>query len=164
MTTNKKLNRKEAYNLAIELRKEGKTVYYIAEGIGRSKSTVYRYLAEHYKEIRLPSLKAEIKQTLLCGNFNQYINYLDYKDLTLISKEFGLCGYDKISKILNIINYFKHFSILGLYPDNLSRLDIKKAFRQKAKETHPDLNKQYGIKGKEFQAVYESYEYLMTIY
>ena len=84
--------------------------------------------------------------------------------MTLINKELGLYGYNKQTKIERTLNYFKHFSILGLYPENLSRTDIKKAFRQKAKTTHPDLNPQYAKIGKEFQAVYESYEYLLSIY
>ena len=158
------MNKQQAKKRTLELREEGFTVYYIAEAVGKSERTIYLYLAEDYAETRFPELKEEIKHNLLCGDFTFFIETLKYKDLTLINKELKLYGYNKKTKIANILNYFKHFSILGLYPENITRLDIKKAFRQKAKETHPDLNPQYKKIGQEFQEVYQSYEYLMTIY
>ena len=158
------MNKKEAKKRTLELKEEGYSVYYIAEAIGKCERTIYLYLAEDYAENRYPVLKAEIKHVLLCGDFQSFVDKLSYKDLTLINKELGLYGYNKQTKIERTLNYFKHFSILGLYPENLSRTDIKKAFRQKAKTTHPDLNPQYAKIGKEFQAVYESYEYLLSIY
>ncbi len=158
------MNKKQAKKKALELRNEGFTVYYIAEAVGKCERTIYLYLAEDYAETRWPTLEKEIKNILLCGDFKTFVESLNYKDLTLINKKIELYGYDKKTKIERILNYFKHFSVLGLYPSNLSRLDIKKAFRQKAKETHPDLNPQYAKIGQEFQKVYQSYEYLMTVY
>ncbi len=158
------MDKKQAKKKTLEFRNEGFSVSYIAEAVGKSERTVYLYLAEDYNEKRFPELEKEIKHVLLCGNFKSFVNNLSYKDLTLINKKFELYGYNKETKIRNILNYFKHFSILGLYPEKLTRLDIKKAFRQKAKSTHPDLNPHYAKIGKEFQEVYQSYEYLMTVY
>ncbi|KKL89288.1 hypothetical protein LCGC14_1916190 [marine sediment metagenome] len=98
------------------------------------------------------------------NTFEAYVNNLSYKDISLIRRKFRLYGSDKASKIKTIIEYFKDFSILGLYPENLTKDQIKRAFRKKAKETHPDLNKTLDKSGKEFQEVYQSYSLLVQIY
>ncbi len=44
------MNKKEAKAMALDFYSQGYTVYYIAEAVGKSKSTVYRYLQEDYDE------------------------------------------------------------------------------------------------------------------
>lgn len=158
------MNKKESKQMALNLYHKGYTVYYIAEAVGKSKSTIYRYIQEEYEEVRYPILKDLIKRALLHGDFKIFIISLSYKDVCLIRRKFNLYGYDKESKIKAILDYFKDFSILGLYPENLNKDKIKRAFRKKAKETHPDLNKNLDKSGKEFQEVYQSYTTLVEIY
>ena len=158
------MNKKEAKQMALELYHEGFTVYYVAEAIGKSKSTVYRYLQEEYDETRYPILRKEIKEVLLSEDFNTFVKALSYRDISLIRRKFRLYGYDKESKIKAILEYFKDFSVLGLYPEELTKHKIKLAFRKRAKETHPDLNKSMDKYGKEFQEVYNAYSVLVQIY
>ena len=82
----------------------------------------------------------------------------------MIRRKFSLYGYDKESKIKAILEYFKNFSVLGLYPKDLTKHKIKLAFRERAKKTHPDLNKRMDKYGKEFQEVYNAYSVLVQIY
>jgi len=142
----------------------GDSVKEISEVIGKSKSTVYRYLQEVMEKVRFPVLKEQIKTALKTEYFEFFIRNLSYSDICLIRRKFRLFGYNKESKIVNILNYFKDFSILGLYPEDLTKLKIKLAFRKRAKETHPDLNKKADKFGKEFQEVYRVYSELVKIY
>ena len=158
------MNKKEAKQKALNLYHQGYTVYYVAKAVEKSKSTVYRYLQEEYDEKRYPEIKAEIKQVLLCGVFKTFINNLSYKDISLIRRKFSLWGTTKQEKVHAILKYFKSYSILGVYPEHLSRAIIKSAFRKKAKETHPDLNKHLDKSGKEFQEVYNAYSVLVQTY
>ena len=141
----------------------GDPVKEISKVIGKSKSTVYRYIQEVRDNVRYPILKNEVKIALQ-GDFNGFIENLSYQDICLIRREFGLSGYDKETKIKAIIKYFKDFSILRIFPEDLTKLKIKLAFRQRAKSTHPDLNKTADKFGKEFQEVYRVYTELVQIY
>jgi len=156
-------NNKSRKNIALEMYNEGWKVEIIATTISRSKSTVYRYIQEQQDEIRFPILKDLIKKNLLCGDFKGFIESLSYNDICFLRRKYKLYGYDKKSKIKAILDYFKHFSILGIYPDERTKEMIKKAFFRRAKETHPDKNKNVDKSGKEFQEVYQSYTYLMEI-
>lgn len=53
-------------------------------------------------------------------------------------------------------------SILGIKANRLSLEDVKKAYKVKAKELHPDLNK--GVEGSEFIRVKEAYDSLKCIF
>ena len=156
------MNKKEAKNKALNLYHQGYTVYYVANAVGKSNTTIYRYLQEEYDEIRYPVLKNQIKEALLQGDFQIFVESLSYKDICLLRRKFRLYGYDKNSKTKAIIKYFKDYSILGLYPENVNRDSIKKAFFKKVKQVHPDLNKELDKSGKEFQEVYQSYNHLMA--
>ena len=158
------MNKKQAKKMTLNLHSEGYTIYYIADAIGKSKATVYRYLQEDYDETRYPILKEEIKLALIQGDFKFFIENLSYKDICLIRRKFNLSGYDKETKIKAILEYFKNFSVLGLYPEELTKLKIKLAFRKRAKETHPDSNKNVDKYGKEFQEVYNAYSVLVQVY
>ncbi len=142
----------------------GDSVKEIAKVIKKSTSTVYKYIQEEYDLYRYPEIRAEIKKVLLQGDFETYIRNLSFKDISLIRRKFSLWGTTKQEKIHAILKYFKSYSILGVHPEHLSRAIVKSAFRKKAKETHPDLNKHLDKAGKEFQEVYQSYQYLMEIY
>ena len=56
--------------------------------------------------------------------------------------------------------YRQYLNILEVSPDS-GILEIKKAFRKKAKKFHPDLNKDPGAQEK-FILVNEAYEFLVT--
>ena len=143
---------------------KGIKVSFIAQRINKSKSTVYKYIQGEYDSKRYPIIKAEIKKILLQGDFKQFIQNLSYKDLSLLRRKFGLWGTSKQEKLHSIQEYFKSYSILGVYPENLSKAIVKSAFKKKAKETHPDLNKHLDKSGKEFQEVYSAYTQLVQIY
>jgi len=150
--------------ITYQLYQKGIKVLEIAQKIRRSKSTTYRYIQEEYDFRRYPDLKAEIKQILLQGDFKQFIQNLSYKDLSLLRRKFGLWGTSRQDKIHSIQEYFKSYSLLGVYPENLSRAIVKSAFKKKAKETHPDLNEHLDKSGEEFQEVYSAYTQLAQIY
>jgi len=156
-----KMNKQEAKNLTINLFHQGFSVSYIAESVKKSKSTVYKYIQEYRDEKVFPKLEKEIKKTLLSGDFTAYIHSLSYIEICMITRHFKLAGYDKNSKIKSILKYFKDYSILGLYPENLNKAGVKKAFYRRAKKVHPDFNKSMDKKGEEFQEVYQSYTTLM---
>lgn len=147
-----------------ECYQNGDSVKEIAKVINKSKTTVYRYIQVFQDKIRYPVLKAEIKIALFYGDFKSFVENLSYKDICLIRRKFGLYGSNKEAKIKAILEYFKVFSVLGLYPENLTKHEIKIAFRNKAKQTHPDLNKNSDKFGKEFQAVHQAYSTLVRIY
>jgi len=147
-----------------ECYQNGDSVKEIAEVINKSTSTVYKYIQVEQDKIRYPILKAEMKIALNQGNFKFLIEILSYKDICLIRRNFKLSGYSKESKIQAILDYFKDYQILGLFPDELTKLKIKVAYRKKAKETHPDLNKNADKFGKDFQEVNRVYNYLVQIY
>ena len=147
-----------------ECYQSGDSVKEIAEVIGKAKSTVYKYIQDMHDKIRFPILKAEIRIALSQGKFESFIENLSYKDICLIRRKIVFSGYDKESKIKAILEYFKNFSVLGLYPEELTKLKVKLAFRKRAKETHPDLNKNVDKYGKEFQEVYNAYTVLVQIY
>lgn len=157
-------NNTSGKKICIDMYLEGWKVEVIARTIQRSKSTVYRYIQEEYDEVRFPILKDLIKHNLICGDFKRFIESLEYKDISLLRRKYHLYGYDKKSKIKAILDYFKHYSILGIYPDEATRETIKKAFFRRAKQTHPDLNKNLDKSGKEFQEIYNSYTVLTSIY
>ena len=150
--------------MVLEMYSQGCKVSFIATSINRTKSTVYRYLEQDFDEIRYPILESEIKEVLFQGDLKRYISNLTYRDICVIRRKFNLYGYNKKSKVKAILEYFKHYSILGLYPDRITRDDIKKAFYRKAREVHPDTNKSLDKSGKEFQEVYQSYNYLLALY
>ena len=150
--------------LTYQMYQNGYNTSIIAQVINRSKSTVYKYIQEEYDSERYPILKAEIKQILLQGDFKQFIQNLSYKDVSLLRRKFRLWGTTKQEKIHAIQEYFKSYSLLGVYPENLSKVIVKSAFKKKAKETHPDLNKHLDKAGKEFQEVYSAYTQLVQIY
>lgn len=158
---NKKMTKKA---LAVDYRNNGDSVKEISKKLSLSTSTIYRYLSEHYDETRFPDLKREIKQELLGGDFRKYIHELSYKDICLIRRKITFGGWDRETKIKAILDHFKHYSILGLYPENINKNDIKRAFYKKAKKVHPDVNKDLDKSGTEFIEVYESYSYLLSIY
>lgn len=142
----------------------GDSVKEIAKVVNKSVSTVYRYIQVFQDKIRYPILKSEIKIALHYGDFKSFVENLSYKDISLIRRRFGLYGSNKESKVKAILEHFKIFSVLGLYPENLTKHDIKIAFRNKAKQTHPDLNKNSDKFGKEFQAIHQAYSTLVKIY
>jgi predicted transcriptional regulator len=145
-----KLTKKQIY----EMYKKGISVKALAKRIGKSESSVYRYLNEMREKYRFPELKQEIKEVLLCGDFEKFIRNLDYSDICLLRRELNLYGYNKKEKVNSILKYFESYSILGIYPDNLTHSIIKKAYFRKARETHPDLN---GNDGSEFKEVKKAY-------
>ena len=57
----------------LEMYQKGFSVKELALKIGKSPSTVYKYLTKARKEVRYPTLRNEIKQALLCGDFKKYI-------------------------------------------------------------------------------------------
>ncbi len=156
----KELSKKMAY----EMFQRGYKTSEIAKAISKSKSTVYKYIQEEYDLHRYPEIRTEIKMVLFQGDFEKYIRNLSFRDISLIRRKFSLWGTTKQEKIHAILKYFKSYSILGVYPEHLSRAIIKSAFRKKAKETHPDLNKRLDKSGKEFQEVHQSYENLLSIH
>ena len=158
------INKTSAQKITLEMYKNGWKVKVIAKTVERSESTVYAYLQNQYDEVNFPILKDLLKKALLCGDFKRFVESLSYKDLSMIRRKFGLYGWDKATKIKAILDYFKHYSVLGLYPDKLTRDTIKRAFFRKAKEVHPDLNKRETKRGERFQEVYQSYNYLLTIH
>ncbi len=147
-----------------ECYQNGDSVKEIAEVINKSTSTVYRYIQTIQDKVRYPILKTEIKIALVRGNFKSFIANLSYTDICLIRREFYLSGYNKETKIQAILNFFKDFITLGLYPWEFDKNDIKIAFRKRAKETHPDLNKKVGKFGEEFQEVHRVYTKFVKIY
>lgn len=150
--------------ITYQMYQKGVKVLEITQKINKSKSTVYKYIQEEYDSRRYPILKTEIKQILLQGDFKQFIQNLSYKDLSLLRRKFGLWGTTKQEKLRSIQEYFRSYSLLGVYPENLSKAIVKSAFKKKAKETHPDLNKHLDKSGKEFQEVYSAYTQLAQIY
>lgn len=119
------MNQKTIKRVALERYAEGWKVEVIAKTISRSKSTVYRYIQEQHDKIRFPIIKDLIKRNLLCGDFNKFVKSLTYKDICLLRRKFKLYGHDKKSKIKAIIDYFKDYSLLGLYPQNINVLKAR---------------------------------------
>ncbi|KKM85093.1 hypothetical protein LCGC14_1292500 [marine sediment metagenome] len=150
--------------IILEMYGEGWKVSIIAKTVSKGQSTIYKILQEDYDKNRFPILKDLITKALLQEDFTQFIRSLTYRDICLLRRTYKLSGFDKETKIKAILAYFKHFSILGIYPDDLTRDSIKKAFFRKAKEVHPDLNKRETKRGEKFQEVYQSYNYLLTIH
>ena len=150
-----KINKYQIY----EMYQKGISVSELAERIGKSKPTVYRYINEIRDEFRYPEIRDEIKRNLYYGDFERYIRSLNYSDISLIRRKFNLFGYDKESKINSILKYFKSYSILGVYPENISRDIVKKAYFKKAKQTHPDRTK--NTDSTQFKEVHIAYENLM---
>jgi len=147
-----------------ECYENGDSVKEIAKIINKSKTTVYGYIQVIQDKIRYPILKAEIKIALNYGDFKSFVENLVYKDICIIRRKFRLYGVDKKSKIQAILDFFKDFSILGLFPEELTKLKIKLAYRKMSMKTHPDLNKNLDKSGREFQAVYHAYSTLVKIY
>lgn len=108
----------------------------IAKAISKSKSTVYKYIQEEYDLHRYPEIRTEIKVVLFQGDFEKYILNLSFRDISLIRRKLSLGGTSKQEKIHAILKYFKSNSILGVYPEYLSKAIIKSANRRKAEETH----------------------------
>jgi len=158
--TIRKLKRKKH---ALGFKKQGFSVKVIAKKIGVSKVTIYRYFQEEYDKKRYPELKDQIKKVLIQDDLGAFLETLSYKDICLLRRRFDLYGYDRDSKIRAITKYFKHFSILGVYPENLTRSGVKKAFYKKVKKVHPDINKKLSRDGREFQEVYQSYTHLLGL-
>ncbi len=160
----KGVNKQSAKKISLEMYSNGWKVSVISKVVQKAESTIYSYLQEEYDNIRFPVLKQEIKKALLQEDFRAFVMNLPYKDICLIRRNYHLYGWDKDSKIEAILGYFKHYSVLGLYPDNLNQETIKKAFFRKAKKVHPDLNKEMHKSGKAFQEVHQSYEYLLELH
>ncbi len=155
-----RVNKQSAKKISLEMYSNGWKVSVISKVVQKSESTIYNYLQEEYDTIRFPVLK----QALLQEDFQAFVMNLSYKDICLIRRKYYLYGWDKNSKIKAILEYFKHYSILGLFPDNLNQETIKKAFFRKAKKVHPDLNKEMHKSGEAFQEVHQAYTQLLEIH
>lgn len=132
--------------------------------VPKSKSTLYKYIQEIRDKIMYPILKNELKEVLLSGNLKVFLEGLSYQDLCLLGRKFRTYGWNKKDHVSRLMVYFENYSILGLFPENLDRDSIKRAFKRKAKQTHPDLNKNFGKNGLEFQRVHNAYEQLMRVW
>jgi len=142
-----------------EMYQKGMSVSDLSDNIGKSKSTIYRYINEAQDKIRYPQLRKEIRDVLLTGDFEEYIRNLEYSDVCILRRKFNLYGYDKKSKINSILKYFKSYSILGIYPENINRDIVKKAYFKMAKRTHPDSTKNKD--STQFKEVNVAYQNLM---
>lgn len=126
---------------AYQLYQNGKSVKYIAAFMMKSKSTIYRWISEIKDVKEFPIIKKQIKKVLLQGNFKSFVTALSYSDLCMIRRNIGLYGSNKKSIQNSILEYFRSYSILGLYPEGLNRSIVKRAYYKKARETHPDMTK-----------------------
>lgn len=140
------------------------TIAQISKKLKIAKSTLYEYKRIIQDESEYPILKAQIKQVLLSGNLDEYVNSLSFSQLCCIMRGLKIAGYDKESKIRRLREYLSIYSILGLFPENLKVDDIKRAYRRMAKKTHPDLVRNSDKFGKDFQAVHKAYQYLMNVH
>lgn len=157
------MKKEQAKKLTIKLRNEGFSIYYICKETGKSQASIYRYLQEDYDEKYFPILKDSLKDAISKNNLQEFLDSLSYRELCCLSRNYHQWGQDKRSRKVALLRYFKHFNNLGLYPDGpFTKDDIKRAFRKRAKQVHPDLNKSLNKNGAEFQEVYNSYTYLLT--
>ena len=148
--------------LVYDLYMAGKSVSEISKQIKKSKSTVYRYIQEIYDAFRYPEMREEIKKVLLCGNFPKYVNELSWRDVCLITRKFHLYGFSREERTNSILKYFSSYSLLGVYPENLNRAIVKRAYKKTSFKTHPDMNKNLNKAGIEFIAVQNAYNYIMA--
>jgi hypothetical protein len=156
------IRKSERKDKTLQLKRQGYSIRIISKKVGVSQTTIYNYLQEEYDKNRYPILREDIKRVLLQGDLESYLMDLSYRDISVLRRKFKVYGYSKDSKIKALLKYFEHYSILGLYPENLTRSEIKKAFYKKVKKVHPDMNKSLDRSGKEFQEVYNSYTYLLA--
>jgi hypothetical protein len=141
---------------------KGISVKELAKQISKSTSSVYKYISEVYTELRFPILKQEIKNALFYKDFPKFLEGLSYKDICLICRKFNLYKPNtKKGKLKSIERYFHSYSILGLYPENLSKEIVKKAYFKRSKELHPDMNKSTDTT-KEFIILNQIYQKIMN--
>lgn len=157
------MDKKQAKENAIELRSKGFSIYYICKETGKSQASIYRYLQEDYDEKCFPILKESLKDAISKNGLQAFLDSLSYQELCCFSRQFHQWGQDKRGRKVALMRYFKHFNNLGFFPESsFSKDDIKRAFRKRAKQVHPDLNKSLSKNGAEFQELYKSYTYLLT--
>ena len=151
----RRVSRKES---AITFQAQGYSVKEIARNLSLSTSTIYIYLGENYDDNNFERIMNIL--------FNRGISYLDclsYKELCCLSRKIKVYGFNKQAKINHLKDALRECVILHLYPQRYySKEDIKHAYKIRAKETHPDLNKNESKEGVLFQSVYNSYTYLMS--
>lgn len=130
---------------------------------GLSKSTIYNHIQTIRDKIMYPILKTNLELCLKLGDYKEYLRNLPYQDICLLGRKFRTYGYNKKDRISRLEIYLYDFSLLGLYPDNtLDKDAVKKAYKRKAKETHPDLNKNLSKNGLEFQEVHKAYTEILN--
>ncbi|KKN22607.1 hypothetical protein LCGC14_0913410 [marine sediment metagenome] len=139
----------------------GDSVKEISKVIGKSTSTVYRYIKEIHDKTRYPEMRIEIREVLLSGDFPKYVNDLSWRDMCLLTRKFHLFGYSREERTNSILKYFQSYSLLGVYPENINRAIVKRAYKKAAFKTHPDMNKNLNKAGIEFIAVQNAYNYIM---
>ena len=110
--------------IAFNMHQNGKKVKEIATTLLKSISTIYKYINEVYEALRTPEINTELKQTLLSGDLDKYINALSYKDVCLLKRKFKLSGTNKTTKINSILTYFKTYSLLGIYPNSIQNTPL----------------------------------------
>jgi len=143
---------------------KGLSVKTLSKWYNKSISTIYKYISEMKIKIEYPVLKQQLENVLLTGDINQYVHSLSYSDLCLLAKKLGVYGSTKQERINRICSHLKNYSILGLYPEHLNKEIIKRAYKQRAKSVHPDLNKNLDKSGKEFIDLFNAYEMILNVW
>lgn len=150
-------NRVYRKNEACLLRKQGFSVKEIAYELSLGVSTIYSYLQEAYDENHYDRIMNALFAEL------ETLDSLSYSEISCLCRKTHNWGYNKEMKLRHLKECLQTYLDLHLDPRKAyTRNEIKMAFKIRAKETHPDLNKNESKAGILFQQVYRSYNNLMA--
>ena len=142
---------------AINLKSQGYSVKQIAKIISISIFTVYKYLQEDYDENHYDRIMNALFEGI------ESLDSLKYSEISCLCRKTNNWGVNKEMKLRHLKESFKNYLDLHLDPRKAyTKNQIKIAFKSRAKQTHPDLNKNESKEGALFQQVYKSYNNLMA--
>lgn len=106
-----------------------------------SQSYVYKLQTIIYDDLVKDDLRNDFKNAISNNELVSFLESLSFKKLCCLSRMYYTYGKSRIEKINHCLERFSMWNKLGLYPENISKDAIKRAYFKSSKKTHPDLTK-----------------------
>jgi len=135
------INIKNKKELVAEMAELNFSVKEISKMLKISQSYVYHLKQQIYDDKNRKEIMISFKNSICNNELENFLNSISFKELCCLSRMFYTYGKSRKEKITHCLERFSIWNVLGLFPENISRESVKKAYFKSSKKTHPDLTK-----------------------